>query len=193
MKTLILYLSYDGQTYKIANTIAKYLAEQCECDVLNLRLVCNYDLLPYQRVVIGASIRYGHFAKELKCFIHQKINWLSRIPSAFYSVNLTARKANNAYTINAQTRKFLMQTTWHPDLCAVFAGALHYTHYRWFDRLMIQLIMYITGGETDSTQEIEYTNWKQVSEFAGELAQLTDIIKKKRYFADNLIENKINL
>ncbi|GAB7205818.1 hypothetical protein OS21_23100 [Dickeya oryzae] len=56
---------------------------------------------------------------------------------------------------------------------AVFAGALRYPRYRWFDRVMIQLIMRMTGGETDSTKEIEYTDWEQVARFAQSFGQLT--------------------
>ena len=41
----------------------------------------------------------------------------------------------------------------------MFAGALLYPRYKWIDRVMIQLIMKITGGETDTTKEIEYTDW----------------------------------
>ncbi len=34
---------------------------------------------------------------------------------------------------------------------------------------MIQLIMKITGGETDSTKEIEYTDWGKVKAFVESL------------------------
>lgn len=174
MKTLILYSSYDGQTYKIARTIAVHLAYYCQCDIVNLHFAYNFDLHNYQRVVIGAAIRYAHFAAELDRFITQQFNWLHSIPSAFYSVNLMARKPGKRTPVtNSYTRKFLEKTPWQPDLCAVFAGALYYPRYRWLDRVMIQLIMRLTGGETDLTKEVEYTDWQQVSTFAGDLAQLT--------------------
>ena len=51
----------------------------------------------------------------------------------------------------------------------MFAGALLYPRYKWIDRVMIQLIMKITGGETDATKEIEYTNWGKVKAFAESL------------------------
>lgn len=174
MKTLILYSSHDGQTYKIARTLATHLAYCCECDVLNLCFVHDFNLQNYQRVVLGAAIRYNHFAIELDRFITQQFNWLHSIPSAFYSVNLTARKPDRRTpATNVYTRKFLAKTPWQPDLCAVFAGALCYPRYRWLDRMMIQLIMRMTGGETDLTKEVEYTNWQQVSIFANDVAQLT--------------------
>jgi menaquinone-dependent protoporphyrinogen oxidase len=31
---------------------------------------------------------------------------------------------------------------------------------------MIQLIMRMTGGETDTSKEVEYTDWQQVAKFA---------------------------
>jgi menaquinone-dependent protoporphyrinogen oxidase len=37
--------------------------------------------------------------------------------------------------------------------CAVFAGALRYPRYRWYDRFMIRLIMKMTGGETDTVKK----------------------------------------
>ncbi|KYP97414.1 protoporphyrinogen oxidase [Sodalis-like endosymbiont of Proechinophthirus fluctus] len=174
MKTLILYSSYDGQTQKIARAIAAHLTDCCECDVVDLRLAHDLNLQCYQRVVIGTAIRYGRFAADIDHFIAQQLEWLHSIPSAFYSVNLTARKPDKrTSSTNTYTRKFLAKTPWRPDLCAVFAGALCYPRYRWFDRVIIQMIMSVTGGETDRTKEVEYTDWQQVSTFADDLAQLT--------------------
>jgi menaquinone-dependent protoporphyrinogen oxidase len=59
------------------------------------------------------------------------------------------------------------------ELRAVFAGALRYPRYRWYDRFMIRLIMKMTGGETDTRKEVVYTDWQQVSRFAREIAQMT--------------------
>lgn len=52
---------------------------------------------------------------------------------------------------------------------AAFAGRLDYPVYRWSDRQIIRFIMLITGGPTDSTQCIEYTDWPSVDAFAAEL------------------------
>lgn len=37
---------------------------------------------------------------------------------------------------------------------------------------MIQLIMRMTGGETDTSKEVEYTDWNKVSVFAQDFVQL---------------------
>ena len=64
MKTLILYSSHDGQTKKIAEFMAQYLEEE----VVVSPLTEEPDLLFFDRVIIGASIRYGHFNKQLLPF-----------------------------------------------------------------------------------------------------------------------------
>ncbi|WP_413736172.1 menaquinone-dependent protoporphyrinogen IX dehydrogenase [Sodalis sp. RH21] len=174
MQTLILYSSRDGQTRKIARSIANQLSDEGSCDVVDLGQAGECDLQRYDRVLIGAAIRYGHFAAELHAFIKRHLQWLDTVPSAFFAVNLTARKADKRTPeTNAYTRKFLAASPWRPDRCAVFAGALRYPQYRWFDRIMIQLIMRMTGGETDSTKDVEYTDWHQVSAFARDFDALT--------------------
>jgi len=177
MRTLILYSSRDGQTRKIA----EFIAEQIDlangvglCDVVDITAAERCDLPRYDRVLIGASIRYGYFAAELSVFIKRHLIWLNAVPSAFFAVNLTARKAGKRTAqTNAYTRKFLASSPWRPDRCGVFAGALHYPRYGWLDRVMIQLIMRMTGGETDATKDIEYTDWQQVKDFAMDFALLT--------------------
>ncbi|WP_338559093.1 menaquinone-dependent protoporphyrinogen IX dehydrogenase [Erwinia sp. E_sp_B04_7] len=174
MKALILFSSREGQTREIAAYIANELKEQQECDVLNILHATSVDWAKYDRVLIGASVRYGHFHPALAKFVKQNQAQLQQRVSGFFSVNLTARKPEKRTPqTNAYTRKFLLQSPWQPDCCAVFAGALRYPRYGFFDRIMIQLIMRMTGGETDATKEVEYTDWVQVGRFAHEFAGLT--------------------
>lgn len=173
MKALILYSSRDGQTREIAARIAQTLAPQQLCDVIDLLEVQKVEWSQYDRVLIGASIRYGHFHPVLLKFVTQYKVELQQRVTGFFSVNLTARKADKCTpATNAYTHKFLEQSPWQPDYCAVFAGALRYPRYRWFDRVMIQLIMRMTGGETDTSKEVEYTDWNKVAVFAQDFVQL---------------------
>ncbi|MBV8045422.1 menaquinone-dependent protoporphyrinogen IX dehydrogenase [Pluralibacter sp.] len=172
MKLLILFSTRDGQTREIAASLASELKEQgFDVDVVNLHRSEQIDWQAYHGVVIGASIRYGHFHPLLESFVKKHQQSLAQVPSAFYSVNLVARKPEKSTPqTNSYTRKFLLHSPWHPDLCAVFAGALRYPRYRWFDRFMIRLIMKMTGGETDTHKEVVYTDWRQVAVFAQEIA-----------------------
>ncbi|KNC10913.1 protoporphyrinogen oxidase [Klebsiella sp. RIT-PI-d] len=175
MKTLILFSTRDGQTREIAAFIASELKEQgIYSDLVNLNRTDDIDWALYDRVVIGASIRYGHYHPALESFIKKHLHALESLPGAFFSVNLVARKAEKRTPqTNSYTRKFLLSSPWQPTLCAVFAGALRYPHYRWYDRMMIRLIMKMTGGETDTRKEVVYTDWNQAAVFAREIAQIT--------------------
>jgi len=175
VKTLILFSTRDGQTREIASYIASELSELAvDTDVVNLNRAEEINWASYDRVVIGASIRYGHFHPALDRFVKKYLQELAARPGAFFSVNLVARKPEKrSPQTNSYTRKFLLNSPWQPDLCAVFAGALRYPRYRWLDRIMIRLIMKMTNGETDTSKEVVYTDWAQVSSFARDIAHLT--------------------
>lgn len=166
MRTVILYLTRDGQTQKIATRMANQIPQ---CELISLReqtIVDQLDLNQFDQIIIGASIRYGHFDPLLEKFIAQHYQQLNQKRSAFFSVNLTARKANrNTPQTNTYTRKLLARIAWKPQFVEVFAGALFYPRYTWFDRTMIRFIMKITKGDTDISKEYEYTDWESVDRF----------------------------
>ncbi len=174
MRTLILFSSRDGHTREIAHYVATRLrADGEECEVMNLHRTPDIDWANIDKVIIGASIRYGHFHSSLDNFVKRHASTLNQLTSAFFAVNLVARKPEKRTPqTNSYTRKFLSNSPWSPSLSAVFAGALRYPKYRWYDRLMILLIMKMTGGETDTHKEVVYTDWAQVDAFTHELAHL---------------------
>ena len=172
MKTLILYSTHDGQTQKIASFIANVINVIKE-DVEVKSIHDEFDLQAYDRIMIGASIRYGHFNKQLYKMLEKHTALLNQKTTSFFGVNLTARKPEKSTPeTNVYVRKFLQRITWKPTLSVVFAGALLYPRYKFFDRIMIQLIMRITGGETDPTKEIEYTDWQKVRSFSEAFLQI---------------------
>ena len=165
---LILYSSHDGQTRKIAEAISRYMrGAGFSVDLHNLEECKKLPLEHYASVLIGAPIRYGSHLKSARDFIANHAELLNAMPSGFFSVNLTARKPEkrNPQT-NRYMQKFLRQSPWQPHYRGVLAGALLYTKYRWYDRMMIRLIMKITGGSTDTSKDIEYTDWDCVKSFA---------------------------
>lgn len=175
MKTLMLFSTRDGQTREIAAYLCTQLHELgVDTAMVDLNRTDDIVWQLYDRVIIGASIRYGHFHPALDRFVKKHAAALQALPSAFFSVNLVARKPEKrSPQTNSYTRKFLLRSPWHPDASAVFAGALRYPRYGWFDRFMIRLIMKMTGGETDTSKEVVYTDWEQVAGFAKEIAQLS--------------------
>ncbi len=172
-KLLLLYSSNDGQTLKIMTYIRDRLKGIIAVDLRNIRANPPQDLSEYRAVLIGAAIRYGHFHDDVWRYAEKHADVLNCKPSAFLGVCLTARKPEKrSPQSNAYLRKFLAKTPWKPALATAAAGALLYPRYRWYDRMAIRLIMWITGGETDTRKEIVYTDWQQVDTFADSFAGL---------------------
>lgn len=173
MKTLILYSSRNGHTCKIAHFIANFFHQSKICDVKNLHNNFDINLENYQRIVIGASVRYGYFSIKFYKFIKDKIHYLNSIPSAFYTVSLLARHDYyNTPNTNTYTKKFLKNTLWCPKISAVFAGALKYSHYNILIKLLIFFIMKINNKNMSVQSDIEFTDWQQVRKFAERIIQL---------------------
>ena len=171
-RTLLLYSSVDGQTLKICNRLIDYLEQKNLVDLLAIDDF-HGDISLYEKVIIGSSIRYGVHNKKMIDFINTKKAQLDSLKTAFFSVNLVARKPEkNTPDTNPYVIKFFKTIDWKPDLVTVFAGKLDYKKYPFFDRIMIQLIMLMTKGPTNTNAEIEYTDWKKVSEFGKQLNML---------------------
>lgn len=165
-RILVLYSSHEGQTRKIVNVILQH-AEEWQVDLHDLHLNPVIDLATYDKVLIAASIRYGHFHPSLNQFVRRHVVELNQKVGAFVAVNLVARKPEkNTPETNLYTRKWLAQSPWSPQHIAVFAGALRYSQYNWWQKRIIQLIMWMTGGSTDTSHDIEFTNWANVQKFA---------------------------
>jgi len=174
VKALLLYSTREGQTKKIMHNIAQQL-EGYECQFVDLHESERVDLSQYDKILVGASIRYGSLNKKLYQFIQAHKEQLNQAKAAFYCVNLTARKEDQGKDTpegSVYVQTFLKKSPWQPELIGVFAGALYYPRYRPIDRMMIRFIMKLTGGETDTTKEVEYTNWEKVALFAKKFEQL---------------------
>ena len=166
----ILYSTVDGHTLKICKEIVTALQEKgLEPELTEIgsfeKKISDYDVL-----VIGASIRYGVHAKNVVAFMQENREDLEKIRTAFFSVNLVARKEEkNTFDSNPYVIKYLKQLGWQPEIVDVFAGRLDYKAYGFFDRLMIKLIMKMTKGPTKTEEPIEYTDWKRVRAFADRI------------------------
>ncbi|MCE2573632.1 menaquinone-dependent protoporphyrinogen IX dehydrogenase [Motilimonas eburnea] len=164
-KVLILYSSRDGQTLKIVKRMQALLEQ--ESDLLDINQADAVDFDCYDKVLVGASIRYGNFESGVISFLNQHRASLHKKPNAFFVVCLTARKPEKASpATSAYMMKFDRLCQWQPKMKGVFAGALLYSKYNWWQTLIIQLIMKMTGGSTDKSKDIEFTDWHKVEAFA---------------------------
>jgi len=133
----------------------------------------HVDLKPFDKIVLGASIRYGKHGKQVYEFIKRNEQLLDSKPNAFFSVNVVARKPEkNRPETNPYLIKFLKQISWRPKQLAVFAGKIDYKMYRFWDRQIIRFIMWITKGPTDSKTVAEFTDWKLVEDFGRQIGDM---------------------
>jgi menaquinone-dependent protoporphyrinogen oxidase len=164
---LIVYSTTDGHTRKICTRISQVVEQQGHSVVL----MCvdddpDIDIEPFDKVVIGASIRYGKHRPQVYSFISKNKQVLERKSNAFFSVNVVARKPEkNRPESNPYLQKFLKQISWQPKELAVFAGKINYPIYTFWDRQAIRLIMWMTKGPTDPGAVIDFTDWDAVDDF----------------------------
>tara|TARA_Y100001935_G_scaffold1075_1_gene999 strand:+ start:172 stop:696 length:525 start_codon:yes stop_codon:yes gene_type:complete len=167
---LIIYSTSDGHTKIICQRIKNFLNDGNLVELLSLEDAKKFNISNFEKVIIGASIRYGKHSKELYKFINLNKNILNQKKSAFFSVNVVARKPDkNTAETNPYIRKFLKISKWKPNRIRVFAGKVDYPNYKFFDKYIIKFIMFITKGPTDTSQSYEFTDWSKVDDFALEL------------------------
>lgn len=168
MKILLTYSTTDGHTIRICERIKAVVEDQGqELAIVPLAEVSPELLLDFDRIIIGASIRYGKHQVAVSEFISEHRALLNQKGCGFFSVNLVARKENkNTADTNPYVVKFLKRTDWQPTYVDVFAGKINYPIYSWSDRRIIQFIMWITSGPTDPSTVKEFTDWDRVEAFA---------------------------
>ena len=173
-KVLILYSTTDGHTIEICKRIGQIV--EAGGDEVQLKdLKDNPELAAgsFDKIVLGASIRYGKHQPLVHAFIRKNQAILEQTPNALFSVNIVARKPEkNTPETNPYLTKFLTQIDWKPQLLGVFAGRLDYPSLGFVDKHMIRLIMWITKGPTDPSLTIEFTDWNKVEEFARKISAL---------------------
>ena len=60
---------------------------------------------------------------------------------------------------------FLGDTGWHPCRTSAVAGALVYSKYNFVVRYIMKRIARQAGGDTDTSKDYVYTDWKRLDEF----------------------------
>ena len=165
---LLIYSTVDGHTKNISKEIGSHIKENFDVTIMSIDEVTQKTLIDHDRVLIGASIRYGKYRANVFKFIKENINVLRDKSAAFFSVNVVARKKEkNLPETNPYIIKFLKQTQWVPSYIGVFAGKVEYPKYGFFDKYTIRFIMWLTKGPTDITQSYEFTDWKAVENFSS--------------------------
>ena len=173
-KVLLIYSTTDGHTVEICKRLASVIGETGDTvELENLKDGPTLEGRDFDKIVIGASIRYGKHQPLVYEFIKNNQSTLEAHPNALFSVNVVARKPEkNTPETNPYLQKFLKKIDWVPQNLDVFAGRIDYPSLGPFDRTMIRFIMWMTKGPTDPTAIVEFTDWNKVDEFGRMVAGL---------------------
>lgn len=173
MKILIIYGTVEGQSRKIA----RYMEEVLQNENHQVVIADATEEPPspegYDLVIVGSSIHMHKYNNAVKDYIMNQAEVLNVTPSVFYSVCMAvasdiAEEHEEAANI---AKSFLKQTGWKPLAVWHVAGALKYTKYDYFKRLIMRMIAKKQGGATDTSQDYEYTDWEEVKHLTIDLVQ----------------------
>jgi len=145
---LIVYGTTEGQTRKIAEFIANAVRAQ------------GISVETVDSATDAATKVQPHFLRHNRA-------WLTGIPTAFASVSMTAvlNDAQSRAELEQVAKNFYGETGWTPRFTLHVAGALRYTQYDFFKRLVMRLIAKYHGGDTDTLLDHEYTDWNALTRF----------------------------
>ena len=169
-RLLIIYGSEEGQTEKITTHMADFFrSRKHEVDTIyGKEAPDTLSMLDYDGVLIGASIHMGRHAKYMVELVKRHLDDLNSELTAFFTVCLTAKSETpeGQAQVEEYVENWIKTTEWRPDQIGVFAGAVLYSQYGLVKRFIMKRISKKSGGDTDTSQDYEYTNWESVDDFA---------------------------
>ena len=181
MNILIVSASKEGQTDKIADFIAEKIRQHGHqtTTLYCKQIPADFQTDPFDAAILGGSIHVNKYPGELIRFIKAHQDWLNRVPTALFTVCMAIRSKheNEQQQALAFGEAFSSHYNWHPNLLETFAGAIKYTQYGFITRKIMQYIAKKEGGNTDTTQDHEYTKWDEVARFAEKCLTQFEVAK----------------
>ena len=172
----IFFATTDGQTRRIAerlaadiramglSSLAMDMASPASADV---------DWTAVRAVLVGASIHGSKHQAVAADFVNKHAPRLNAVPSAFFSVSMSAASADLRTVAAAEhlAREFVRERHWRPDRVDCIAGRLAYTRYGWLKRRIVRMAARSIGVPVDLSRDHEFTNWRQVDRIAADLVR----------------------
>jgi menaquinone-dependent protoporphyrinogen oxidase len=169
---LVAYGTTEGQTRKIAEFIAERLRIRGHrVDLVDTATPAAGQVQPvYQGAILGGSLHQQRHQSSLVHFIKTHRPWLDAIPVALFSVSLSAalQDMDSRLEVRHLLDEFVADSGLRPVATRCIAGALKYTQYDYFKRLLMRMIARHYGQTTDTSKDTEYTDWSDVEAFVDE-------------------------
>lgn len=168
-RILVVYGTTDGHTAKVADAIAGALQQIGAAADTS---VADTAPLPdgYDAVIVAASVHIGRYQRSVQRWVKAHAATLARKPAAFVSVCLGVLQHDPKVQRDLQAilDRFVADTGWRPTVTKFVAGAVLYTRYGWVQRLVMKHIVAKAGGDTDTRRDYEYTDWRDLRQFASD-------------------------
>lgn len=162
MKVLILYGTTEGQTHKIAGFAADRLKRLGDAVTIVDTAAAPPDLRPdnFDAAILAASLHNGVYQRPFVDFVRAHHRGLNRLPTAFFSVSLSAagREPDDLKHAATCVDFFRNETGWTGNAHHI-AGAFRFSEYDFFKRWMMKIIAWERSLPVAGIQELELTDW----------------------------------
>ncbi|MBX9455754.1 MAG: protoporphyrinogen oxidase [Rhizobium sp.] len=175
MKFFIAYATVEGQSRKIAETLATIIETRGHQAVITgASDMSEYTLERPDGVVLCAPIHAGRYPTYFTDFVRREVEWLNTTPSALVSVTLSIASDDPAEREEAARfpEALAAETGWSPRAVHNAKGALRYTEYDFFKRWMLKRIASKHNAPTDTGSDYELTDWAALEAFAVDFIEL---------------------
>lgn len=166
MKILIIYGTVEGQTRKIARFMENVLQESGHQVVIANAVEAPPTPDDFDVVLVGSSVHIQKYNTLIVNYVQEHIDTLNEKPSAFFSVSMAMASSieEEHDEVEQIAKDFLKVTQWSPKAVWHMAGALKYTKYNYFKKLIMRSIAKKEGGSVDTSKDHEYTDWTTVKQ-----------------------------
>ncbi|ELY87876.1 flavodoxin/nitric oxide synthase [Natrialba hulunbeirensis JCM 10989] len=175
---LIYYGTGEGQTATVADRIADVLRDRGhDATAINAAEDSgSRDLESFDAVLVGASVHMGTHQSAVSEFVRTEREALASRPTAFFQLSLASAVDDESARADAAeyVDEFLEKTDWQPDRIGLFGGALRYSKYGFLKRLVMKRIAKGATGDSDTSQDYEYTDWHEVEAFTADFAAFVE-------------------
>jgi len=181
MNFLVVYATTEGQTRKIAQFVADRIkVHSHNADLVDATEATNVKLRGYDGVIIGGSLHIGKFQTSIEEFVRARNQTLNGMRTMFLPVSLAAasKDADDIKGLSDCTRHFLAETGWKPGETHNVAGAFRYTQYDFFKRWGMKLIAYQKGVSTDTSRDLELTDWAALTRATDDFVTLVEVVNR---------------
>jgi len=163
MRILIAYGTSEGQTRKIANTVAEQIRELGhEVHLLDTASIEETDVGSYgsyDKFVVAGSVHQRRHQECVEVFVMAKLSELQKQPTLLISVSLSAAFPDGISEAQSYVNDFLAITGWKPTQSLLVAGALRYDEYDYFKAQIIEHVVLKCREVEGANGDYEFTDW----------------------------------